>query len=179
MSRDTWPIRDDYLVDVASVLDWCAEKDPTMITGVTITGGEPSEQPVGLEALVDALAALRARHGWDLLCYTGVEEEEFAHRCHGPYAQLDALVTGPFQVDQPTQLVWRGSANQRLIPLTALGHVRYDTAVNELADRPSMQIHVDGDRVWLIGVPRRGDLVRIERGLATHGVHLDGVSWRP
>jgi anaerobic ribonucleoside-triphosphate reductase activating protein len=179
VSRDTWAADDRLLVETADVLDWCASWPAGEFAGVTITGGEPSEQPA---ALADLTAALRARpewSEWDVLCYTGVEEGEFAARCPGAYERVDALITGPYRAEQPSDLVWRGSANQRLVPLTARGHARYDPYVNARADRPAIQLHVDNSGVWMIGVPRRGDLPRLERALRASGVRLDGVSWRP
>lgn len=179
ISRDTWDTGGGAEVKVGELLAWCRSHDPDGITGVTITGGEPSEQAAGLTALTIALAEQRRRHGWDLMCYTGVEPAEFARRCPGVYATVDALMTGPYRVTEPTDLIWRGSANQRLIPLTPLGRLRYDRYVSARTDRPAIQARVDGEGLFLIGVPRTGDMVRLERLLAGRGVVLEGVSWRP
>jgi anaerobic ribonucleoside-triphosphate reductase activating protein len=178
-SRDTWPADGARTIEVAEVLRWCDTLVPDGVDGVTISGGEPSEQPGALTALVNGLADRRRSHGWDLLCYTGVEEDEFARRCPGPRATLDALVTGPYRAGAPTRLVWRGSANQRLIPLSQLGVSRYARWVHAEAERPLLQVQVDDDTVRVIGIPRRGDLGRLERLLAGRGVHLGRVSWRP
>lgn len=179
VSRDTWTPDPRRLVAVEDVVAWCDAHDPAGIDGVTITGGEPSEQPAGLTELVAALADRRSRHGWDLLCYTGVEEVEFADRCPGAYRLLDGLVTGPYRAEQPTALLWRGSANQRLVALSALGHRRYGPHLNAVADRPRLQVEVAEDGIRMIGIPRRGDLARLTRALAAAGVHLEDVSWRP
>ncbi|WP_179118397.1 4Fe-4S single cluster domain-containing protein [Saccharothrix sp. ALI-22-I] len=178
-SRDTWDADEQDEVDVADVLAWCATTDPTLVTGVTITGGEPSEQPEALTALVTGLDAFRCDHDWDVLCYTGVEHDEFAARCPDVPGLIDALVTGPYRAGRPTDLVWRGSANQRLIPLGERGHDRYQRWVDARSDRPSLQLHVEDDRVWLIGVPRAGDLARLQRTLGRRGIALEGPSWRP
>jgi anaerobic ribonucleoside-triphosphate reductase activating protein len=105
-----------------------------------------------------------------------VEEDEFARRCPGAYSTVDGLITGPYRLDEPTGLRWRGSANQRLVALTPLGMRRYADPGDSA---PAVQVQVDDDGLWLIGVPRRGDLARLERSLAARGVRLDGVSWRP
>jgi anaerobic ribonucleoside-triphosphate reductase activating protein len=178
MSRDTWSADGAAPVPVDQVLAWCAGHDPATVSGVTITGGEPSEQPAALAALASGLARLGQPYGWDLLCYTGVAEAEFARRCPEPYATVDALVTEPYRVGQPTDLIWRGSANQRLVPLTRLGRVRYAPYLAARSDRPAVQVAADGDRFYLVGVPRRGDLARLERLLAARGIRLEGVSWR-
>lgn len=179
ISRDTWPSTVDGqpAVPVPDVLAWCAGH--TGVDGVTISGGEPSEQPAALTELVAGLDRHRRERGWDVLCYTGVEEDEFARRCPEVHGLVDALITGPYRAAEPTDLVWRGSANQRLVPLTELGRQRYGRWVDARTDRPALQIDVDGTGVRMIGVPRRGDLSRLERRLAAAGIRLEGVSWRP
>jgi anaerobic ribonucleoside-triphosphate reductase activating protein len=182
LSRDTWPSTVDGQgpVPLATVLDWCARPEHADVAGVTISGGEPSEQPAALTELVAGLDRLRRDRGWDLLCYTGVEADEFARRCPDVHELVDALITGPYRAGEPTDLIWRGSANQRLIPLTELGQQRYGPWVDARTDRPPLQIQVNDDGgVRLIGVPRRGDLPRLERRLAAAGIRLEGVSWRP
>lgn len=179
VARDTWTADPTRRVAVADVIAWCDAHDQDAYNGVTISGGEPSEQPAALGALVTALAARRARHGWDLLCYTGVEATAFAERCPEANAGLDGLVTGPFRAGEPTRLVWRGSANQQLIPLTPLGADRYGPYLTVRTDRPHLQVQVDDQEIRMIGIPRRGDLSRLTRALAAVGVHLKDVSWRP
>ncbi|MBP2328005.1 anaerobic ribonucleoside-triphosphate reductase activating protein [Kibdelosporangium banguiense] len=179
VSRDTWPADQETEVAVAAVLDWCGTVDPAGVAGVTISGGEPSEQPAALSELVAGLAGFQREYGWDLLCYTGVEENEFADRCPEVYRSLDALVTGPYRAGEPTDLVWRGSANQRLIPLSELGHSRYDEWVSAETSAPAIQVQVADERIWLIGVPGRSAMSKVERMLADRGIRLEGVSWRP
>lgn len=178
-SRDTWAADDGRTVAVSTVLDWCAGPDPSDVDGVTISGGEPSEQPEGLTELVAGLDEFRRRYGWDVLCFTGVEYEEFVARCPRVPALVDALVTGPYRAGEPTDLIWRGSANQRLVPLGERGHERYSRWVDARPERPPLQVQVEDDRVWLIGVPRTGDLGRLERQLRERRVGLEEVSWRP
>jgi len=84
--------------------------------GLTLSGGEPFEQP---EA---CLTLARAAHesGLDVWCYTGNLFE--ALRDSGTPAQrallkeTDVLVDGPFLLAERTlSLPWRGSRNQRVI----------------------------------------------------------------
>lgn len=73
VSRDTWDADSEREIDLSDVLDWCRSV-PTLPDGVTISGGEPFEQPEGLLALLDALAAWRDEMaaGFDILCYSGM-----------------------------------------------------------------------------------------------------------
>ncbi|WP_229075942.1 4Fe-4S cluster-binding domain-containing protein [Actinoplanes sp. DH11] len=176
VARDTWVAGPQHDIAVADVLAWCAaHADGT--TGVTITGGEPSEQPAALGELVHGLRALD--DDWDVLCYTGVEWDEFRRRCPEAYPGIDALITGPFRITEPTDLLWRGSANQRLIPCSERGEQRFGEWANAERERPELQLQVDDERVWMIGIPGRGDLARVQRALRDQGIELEGVSWRP
>ncbi|MEU6277910.1 4Fe-4S single cluster domain-containing protein [Streptomyces populi] len=182
LSRDTWTAGPEHEVSVRSVLDWCDGHAAEGVDGVSLSGGEPSEQPEALGELLQGLAERREEHRWDLLCWTGLEEAEFAARCPTAYGLLDGLVTGPYRAAQAGGGRWRGSANQRLVPLTGLGRERYGawTDTEPAPDTPGeLQFQVEPDRVYVIGVPRPGDPARIQRALARRGVVLDGVTWRP
>jgi anaerobic ribonucleoside-triphosphate reductase activating protein len=76
--------------------------------------------------------------------------------------------------------VWRGSSNQPLIPLSPRGHRRFAPFVDASADTAGkrMQAAVDAGRVWMIGIPARGDMERVEALCADRGLTLDKVSWR-
>jgi len=82
--------------------------------------------------------------------------------------------------DLPQGHVWRGSRNQPLVPLTPRGHARYTVHVEESADAHGkrMQAAVDGKRVWMIGIPGRGDMAAVEALCAERGLALTDVSWR-
>jgi anaerobic ribonucleoside-triphosphate reductase activating protein len=84
-------------------------------------------------------------------------------------------------------LLWRGSANQRVVPLSPLGHERYGALAGigktEKATGPRVQVSVDegpeGRRVYYIGIPRRGDMEQLTSMLDRAGVRSGDVSWRP
>ncbi|CAO0827169.1 hypothetical protein SMICM17S_10724 [Streptomyces microflavus] len=59
----------------------------------------------------------------DLLdLYTGWEDAEVgaSPRAQAVLGLADAVITGRYRAGEPTRLVWRGSANQNLIPQTPL-----------------------------------------------------------
>ncbi|MCK0177624.1 4Fe-4S single cluster domain-containing protein [Mycolicibacterium sp. F2034L] len=183
VSRDTWAHDGGTAVDVDDVLAWLGDiaRDHGAPDGLTITGGEPTEQPEALAELLRGVDRLRRRGEFtgDVLCYTGRDEADFHAVCHDLSGLVDAVITGPFRVTEPTDLLWRGSANQRLVPLTERGWHRYGTYLDTVATRPPLQVTVSDGRVWMIGIPRRGDLRRLETALAGSGVRLEEVSWRP
>ncbi|RAY14405.1 radical activating enzyme [Actinomadura craniellae] len=206
LSRDTWAADPSTAVPVDAVLGWL-DSLPGPVDGVTISGGEPFQQPAALAAL------LRGVHGWrapevDVLVYSGYPYSRLARSAEMReiLGLCDAVVAGPYidrlnraapadvtekdpQGRHPSEgsLLWRGSANQRIVPLTALGHERYagpagDDPVEGRAG-PRMQVSVDegpeGRRVYYIGIPRRGDMARLTSTLERAGVHAGEVSWRP
>lgn len=188
MSRDTWDAAGGRSVPISEVATlWRAARDQGA-TGVTVSGGEPAEQAGELAVLLgqircrdEELAADRPG-AWpplDILVFSGLDETPFRARCAGLAGCADAAVLGPFDITRPTDLVWRGSGNQRLVPLTPLGAERYGPYLDATTDSPAMQFVVDADRIWTIGVPRIGDLPALERRLRAHGITAGGVSWRP
>ncbi|QVQ52572.1 radical SAM protein [Spiractinospora alimapuensis] len=183
MSRSTWDPQAGTPTDPSTVRAAWDRARAAGARGVTISGGEPLTQA---EPLADTLDLLGDRGEADILLYTGYEPGELADlaendravaRC---LARVDAVITGRYDQRRPTRLIWRGSANQRLIPLTARGRHRYRPHVDHAPDRPPMQVGADDDGgLWLIGVPRRGQLAQFTRALRDRGVGMEGVSWRP
>lgn len=182
VSRDTWNHHGGTQLPVANVLQWladtCAEDQ---VDGLTITGGEPTEQPDALHLLLQGVRKLR-RSGvfaGDVLCYTGLEEADFLEKLPWARSLIDAVITGRFRVGQPTSLLWRGSANQQLMALSGRGRRLYREYLDATTSRPAMQFTVTDGQIWMIGIPRRGDLQRLESTLRDNGVTLQEVSWRP
>ncbi|MGA5541354.1 4Fe-4S single cluster domain-containing protein [Mycobacterium sp. NPDC051198] len=182
VSRDTWPPDAGVGYEVRDIAAWIADLcvDGAGLDGVTVTGGEPSEQPEALLQLVSELSALRSDgvFAGDVLCYTGCELPDFLTRCPWAIDLIDAVITGRFHVELPTELVWRGSANQQIVGLTDRGRCRYADHADRTTASPQMQVTVTDGRVWMIGIPRRGDLRRLELALRCDGVRLKEPSWR-
>lgn len=179
MATDTWDPEGGRGVgvdDVVAIASDCADEG---LDGVTISGGEPFQQPAGLFALLEALNEWRTGSGLtcDFLCYSGYRwdhiEEAFPHIVN----LLDAIVPEPFVESNPSKGVWRGSGNQSIIPLTELGSSRYLPEVVR-GQESSMQVNSSEGRFSLIGVPQRGDLEALGRLLNDEGVHLGDVTWR-
>jgi anaerobic ribonucleoside-triphosphate reductase activating protein len=88
--------------------------------GVTILGGEPFLQPVGLAALLHELKA-RGQH---VTVYSGYTLEELRARpeaaVHDALRHTDLLIDGPFVAALTNGAgEWRGSTNQRFIEYPA------------------------------------------------------------
>jgi anaerobic ribonucleoside-triphosphate reductase activating protein len=163
VSGDTWA-RGRGVATVANVLKavelWLPQAD-----GVTISGGEPFDQPDALRAL---LTGIRARTAVDILVYSGHPVERLRQHLEAMDGLADALVTDPYDVRAPHTLALRGSDNQRLHLLTALGERRF--AAFERESRPDeavLDLMFDDDgTVWMAGIPRHDDLHRLRELLA-------------
>ncbi|MFF4586716.1 4Fe-4S cluster-binding domain-containing protein [Streptomyces sp. NPDC001388] len=184
MSRHTWDPAGGRAATVGELLRLWEAALARGAEGLTVSGGEPLAQPAALAALLRGAGRLRERAGRaaDLLVYTGHEPGEVPEGVWSALAGADAVVTGRFRVAEPTDLVWRGSANQRLVPQTALGALRYGPHLARLhppGPRVSLRADADGGGARVYGVPARGELRRLERELAAGGIRLTGPSWRP
>jgi anaerobic ribonucleoside-triphosphate reductase activating protein len=179
VSRDTWERDAAREMPLATLLDWCRGVAAGGFDGVTVSGGEPFDQPHALRALLRAFVEWRARErlGFDLLCYSGYPLRTLERRHASILRLLDAVVPEPYVQSRPTRLRWRGSENQPIVPLTALGRSRYADAMAE--GKAELQFRVDAERIWYIGIPRAGDLERIEARCRAQGLSFENVSWRP
>jgi anaerobic ribonucleoside-triphosphate reductase activating protein len=177
VSRDTWAAEPATEVEVEAVIDWL-RRLPAEPDGVTISGGEPFDQPDALLELLGALHEWRGSRAIDLLCYSGRSLAVLEARFAAQLELLDAVIPGPFIAARAPGLKWRGSANQDLVPLSALGHERYDAEVDSPAGPTRMQVGTDGDRIYHIGVPAPGDLAALEAALARRGLAYGEASWR-
>jgi anaerobic ribonucleoside-triphosphate reductase activating protein len=172
VSADTWrPGRGR--TTVASVLEtvrpWLRDAD-----GVTISGGEPFEQPIALVAL---LQAIRENFDGDILVYTGLELIDLDDVLRRAEGLIDALITGPYRNDLPQTLPLRGSDNQTLHLLTDLGRRRFAELRAPSGDTaPVLDAMFDADgSIWFAGIPRQGDFERLRAGLVAAG-HTVAVS---
>lgn len=112
------------------------------IDGLTISGGEPLQQPAGLLAL---LRAVRARRDLSILMFSGYRRAEIEAQPLGPavLAELDVLVDGRYVAPLALGRGLRGSANQQVRLLTAR-HREADVAGTPIAE---IRIGPDGQIV--------------------------------
>lgn len=84
---------------------------------VTFTGGDPLYQ---VEAFTELARRIKEETGKTIWCYTGFTYEEILadQRLSQILPYLDTIVDGPFKAElRDPDLPFRGSSNQRIIPL--------------------------------------------------------------
>lgn len=115
---------------------------------VSISGGEPTDQP---EALYELLVALRDAGAESVVLFTGRRVEWLEKRSPVLWVAMqlliDVVIDGPFiQARMESNQVMRGSSNQRIITLTDA------YTEDDFRDR-DVQVLVEGDRLVVTGFP--------------------------
>jgi len=166
ISADTWRSADQAVAVsevIARIAPWLAASD-----GVTVSGGEPFDQP---QALAELLGEIRALSPVDILVYSGYPYEKLQEFLAAHGGLIDALISDPFELDQPQTRALRGSDNQRLHLLTELGSARlagYERPLHT-KDRQLDVMLDDTGTAWLAGIPSRGDMQRLQGLLQAQG----------
>ena len=129
-----------------------AASGPHAVEGLSLSGGEPLQQPEAARALLEAARGL----GLSTLAFSGYTIEEIRALPGGPdvLARLDVLIDGRYVAGDRLATGLRGSANQRIQRLTE----RYSLADVEATPVAEIRIGPTGD-VVLTGV----DPLRLKR----------------
>ena len=166
ISADTWKagLGRTVVADLLGAVEsWLSQAD-----GVTISGGEPFDQPDALKAL---LHGVRRRSDGDILVFTGYPIEALDHHVRDLNGLLDALVSDPYLQEATQSLALRGSDNQRLHLLTSLGHARFASFERRKTpdDRRLDVMFDETGAVWFAGIPAHGDFERLSEALTASG----------
>jgi len=128
-----------FLMEIDDILEEL--KSLHLHRGITLSGGEPFEQPLECAAI-----AKRAKElGLDVWCYTGYTFEELIDKKGKRYRReweellqlVDVLVDGPFIKDKKNLLLkFRGSDNQRILDVRKSLKYKIPVLMEEYHDLP-------------------------------------------
>ena len=167
ISRDTWEPDDARAVEVGALVEslapWLAEAD-----GVTISGGEPFDQAPALGELV---AGLRRHNAGDVLVFSGHPHQKLFAEHAAVTAQIDVLISEPFEAGAGQTLTLRGSDNQRIFLLSDLARSRYPADMDQSPwpTKRRLDVVLEGDALWMAGIPHPGEMARLRQELARRG----------
>jgi anaerobic ribonucleoside-triphosphate reductase activating protein len=167
MVPETWPARGGRLVEPSVLADEVLAGGAC--DGVTVSGGEPMEQP---GAVADFLARVRAA-GRNVWVYSGYTLDELLARNDADVDRVlsltDVLVDGRYDRARATAHEYRGSVNQRLLQLSGREAGRPRTE----ARPPRVQLTLDAEgRLVVVGVPPPGFLARFKDALERRGLQV-------
>ncbi len=134
----SWDIRRGRKMDVDELMDLLCEDE----TNVTFSGGDPLFQAEGFTELAKRLKQETKKNIW---CYTGYRFEEIlaSAKLSALLPYIDVLVDGRFVLAlRDESLLFRGSANQRLIDVPA--SLRQGKAVNYTTGQALMGLYRAG-----------------------------------
>lgn len=157
MSPDSQPLDAGYLMEVDSLVDKIKKSNRT---GLTISGGEPFLQA---DALAELIKKLRQTVDIGVIIYTGYTIEELK-ACNKEnfkelLAQSDMIVDGEYIDALNDGKNFRGSSNQRAIPLTK----RYEEFAKEFGTRPAeVEFFYHENGISMVGVPSRELLTKFK-----------------
>ena len=168
VSKDTWPagINQVPIEDVYSVLStWLPHAD-----GVTISGGEPFDQ---FDQLKHILSFIRQHSAGAILVYSGYGYDALADRLTVLDPLIDALISEPFDSNQPQTLPLRGSDNQQLHLLTAQAKEAFANPDQETDMANQLDASMVNDEIWLAGIAEQDLMHRLASELADKGYDVE------
>lgn len=170
ISTDTWAHGKNE-VDITEVFDlldvWLPESN-----GITITGGEPFDQPDQLRLI---LTHCRSYDHLTTFVYSGYSLESLAVKLKSMDGLIDVLMAGPLDITQSQNKPLRGSDNQKLIAFSDKGDFVINQIEQHYSENTILNFSFDDQTVWFAGVPKRGDLSRIVQKLRENGIDAKSV----
>jgi anaerobic ribonucleoside-triphosphate reductase activating protein len=107
------------------------------VGGISVSGGEPFEQPGELFRLLAAARELDLH----TLVYSGFAYEELRKTFREILGEIDILIDGPYVRDIPPANPWAGSGNQRILCLEAGELVAWESVFPRR--QPEAEIFID------------------------------------
>jgi anaerobic ribonucleoside-triphosphate reductase activating protein len=168
INRDTWGFTNHPSVAIDELIAGL-RAEIQACDGVTISGGEPLDQA---EDMHELLRQLRAQTNEDILMFTGYSREWVEQTYPWVLEVVDVLITDPYDALRGQTKFLRGSDNQRIFLLSELASERYPQDIETQlwdGDR-KLDIFIEGQEVFMAGIPRPGDMGRLKILLGEKGL---------
>ncbi|HNY12877.1 MAG TPA: 4Fe-4S single cluster domain-containing protein [Candidatus Wallbacteria bacterium] len=173
INKDTWPFDEKHKILLSDLRDRLNIFKSKRVDGVTITGGEPFDQPA---ALIKLVKYLRGITDGDIFVYSGYRYEYLSRKFPAILSKIDVLVSEPFAENETDRLIWRGSDNQKIHLLSAAARKLYPKNINKIEySGRKMQFSIIGDEIFMIGIPARTDMKKFYKLLNERGVNCEAL----
>jgi anaerobic ribonucleoside-triphosphate reductase activating protein len=166
---ELWGFDDKCKISVASlctILEGLSSKHK--VDGFTITGGEPFEQSEELAQLVESLKSISS----DILVYTGytLQELQLMKKASVEYVlqNISVLIDGKYIEEQNTNVVLRGSYNQKIHILNSIYTDRYNSYINTSINKIQNFRTVDG--IVSVGIHKPDFINELENDIKKFGL---------
>jgi anaerobic ribonucleoside-triphosphate reductase activating protein len=137
--------------------------------GITLSGGEPLQQPVDL--LEEFLMLVKHHTNLSVLCYTGYRLEDI-NRAKNVLQYIDVLIDGEYRQEEDFGQRWRGSANQRFHFLTDRYRSQQEEWNNAFERQIEMELDING-KLLISGVPSKDIIEKFTAALQRQNVDID------
>ncbi|MBF0336779.1 MAG: radical SAM protein [Nitrospirae bacterium] len=161
MARHTWQVQQQYRTNVGTVLREVISFRDAKPDGITISGGEPFDQP---DALFELLMGIRNAGFTDIMLYSGYQFDALRLRYQYIVELVDVLIDGRYMQGIETDYVWKGSANQNanIITQDAMLRIRYSSYLKRRPHQRKLQIVEAPTGIYVIGIPKQTDMEAVQ-----------------
>jgi len=159
----SWELKDEYKTSVKSIIRKILKFKKNGCDSMTISGGEPFDQPAALCKLVSSLKI----NGFnDILVYSGYRFDYLKSHHSEILKNIDVLIDGPFVYGMESSYNYKGSENQNIIFLNDDARIKEKYAGYCLDKKENRDLQVIGvdEKVYVIGIPRQSDTDIIKAG---------------
>lgn len=171
MVPETWSTEGGYNIDIERLAGDIIKQ--TDVEGVTISGGEPTEQPEAVAKLL-TLVKNAGKNTW---VYSGYTFEELVAKNDPAIDRLlsltDVLVDGRYDRERAGTYNYRGSANQRIVYLSE--KIKRIKEGDCEASRVEIRLDESGQMV-VLGIPPPGFLKNFKEELNVRGIAVSNKS---
>lgn len=175
-SQDTWDTSRGSWWSVGRLVGVVEQEiQRSGITALSVTGGEPLQQADAVAELLRAVRPLLTG-GVPVLLFTGYAPT--AARARAPWLDelCDVVIAGRYRPELAGPHALVATSNQTVLCRDDSVRQEFMQWQDSVPNR--LEVTVDDHDLYLVGVPRPGDLPAFEQAMARRGVHFSSLTWR-